>query len=147
MKAQEFRDGLPVRLRLSLPTEWRDFHHQQKFGLFQLWYDEPAFHFEVAPQLKSGWIEVGLHFEHKVAARNAALHAAFDRRFIEVRHALGAGMHLEKWDRGWHKLYTTLPHPGYTPALLEQVAAELARQITLLQPMLRAALAEGAGRG
>lgn len=142
MKAQEFRDLLPVRLRLCLPEELQAFKHQQKFGLFQLWYTDMAYHFEVAPQPRLGHIEVGLHLEHKQAAHNAALHAAFDRCFVALRHQLGPDLHLEKWDRGWHKLYKTLPHADYSTAQVDQLVAELAHLVTVLQPILAEEVAQ-----
>ncbi|MDQ4075051.1 MAG: hypothetical protein M3220_02255 [Chloroflexota bacterium] len=139
LTAKAFRAELPKQVRTHLPAEWHNFKHRSHFSLVQFWYDEPAFHFEVWPQRKRGLIEVGLHLEHREAGRNAALHRFFDRHFLEIRHELGA-IWLEKWDRGWHKLYKTFPFARYNEALLKTVSQEAARQIVVLQPFLREAL-------
>ncbi|MCZ7575268.1 MAG: hypothetical protein M5U01_42505 [Ardenticatenaceae bacterium] len=143
MKAQEFRDRLPDHLRPRLPPEWRAFRTASRFSYVQFWYGPQAFHFEASPYYEREIYEVGLHFESRDKALNATLHAAFDRRFAEIRHSLGADVFLEQWDRGWHKLYRCLPFPArrYDDGLLDAVVSELARQIALLQPMLDEALA------
>lgn len=143
MKAQEFRDRLPDHLRPQLAPEWQAFRTASRFSYVQFWYGPPPFHFEASPYYDREIYEVGLHFESRDKALNEALHAAFDRRFAEIRHCLGPDVFLEQWDRGWHKLYRCLPFPDkrYDAALLDRVAADLARQIALLQPMLEEALA------
>jgi hypothetical protein len=139
MTGSDFRAALPHRVRHHLPDEWRGFKHRARFGFVQFWYDDPAFHFEIWPQGKYGVIEVGLHLEHRQARRNAALHAFFDQHLVEIRHELG-DLSLEKWDRGWHKLYTTIPLTAFNDALLEQTSRLLARQIVVLQPLLQDAV-------
>jgi hypothetical protein len=140
-KAGAFRSALPERVRRLLPEEWQHFEHRSRFSLVQFWYEEPAFHYEFWPHSNMGRIEVGLHFEHPQSAQNATLHRFFDERFVEIRHELGE-VWLEQWDRGWHKLYATLPYEQYTEILLQQVSHALARQITVLQPYLEIALRE-----
>lgn len=143
MKAQEFRALLPDHLRPRLPVEWRDFQTATRFSYVQFWYGPQEFHFEASPYYDREIYEVGLHFESRDKPLNAALHAAFDRRFVEIRDRLADDIVLEQWDRGWHKLYRCLPFPAkrYDEALLDRVADELAVQISVLQPMLEEALA------
>lgn len=141
MKATAFREAIPARLREQLPPAWQHFEHRSRFSLVQLWYGDPVFHFEIWPQSKQGVIEIGLHLEHPRAAQNAALHRFFDGHFLEIRHEIGE-LWLEKWDRGWHKLYCTLPFAGYSEALLDTVCHLAAQQITVLQPLLDEALQE-----
>ena len=138
---KQFRAALPSRVRTLLPEAWQHFHHRERFSIVQFWYREPACHFEVGPVPKVGVLEVGLHFELRSAARNAALHAFFDRHYVELRHEMGE-LWLEPWDRGWHKLYRTLPYESsYSEALLDGAATALASQIVTLQPLLDEALA------
>lgn len=147
MKAREFRRALPDRLRKQLPDHLQTFEHRSRFSFVQFWYGEQAFHYEVSPSRTAGIVEIGLHFEHKQSANNAAMHTFFDQHMIEIRHRLGE-MWLEKWDRGWHKLYKTLPFPDYEEVTLEQVSEELAQQIVVLQPFLEDAIKElGARKG
>jgi hypothetical protein len=141
MNNSEFRSLLPQRVREHLPEEWRGFKHRARFSLVQFWYGDPAFHYEVWPQRKYNVVEIGLHLEHRDPRRNAALHTFFDRHLIEIRHELG-DIWLERWDRGWHKLYVTLPFPGYNDALLDTASRQLARQIAILQPFLADAIAQ-----
>jgi len=84
---------------------------------------------------------VGLHLEHKESKRNSAIYHYFDQHFIEIRELLGE-VWLEQWDKGWHKLYKTLPLERYSEALLEEVSREMARQIIVLQPFLTEAIAK-----
>lgn len=141
MNAEDFRRALPDAVRDHLPTELKKFRHAARFGYVQFWYGETVFHYEISTQSRLGVIEVGLHFEHKDSKRNMALHRYFDRNFIEIRELLGE-IWLEQWDKGWHKMYKTIPLPAYTDDLLEEVSREMARQIIVLQPMLRDALQE-----
>lgn len=140
MTGKEFRALLPERLRATLPAEWQGFEHRTRFSLVQLWYGDPAFHFEVWPQSRHGIVEVGLHMEHRDGQRNATLHRFFDAHFVQIRAELGECW-LERWDRGWHKLYATLPWKGYGEPLLETVCERLGQQIVVLQPLLGEALA------
>lgn len=135
MKAKQFRKAIPERLRQQLPEDLHDFDHRFRFSLVQIWYGDRSFHYEVAPSRKAGTVEIGLHFEHKKSKHNAAMHDFFDQNMLEIRHRLGE-IWLEKWDRGWHKLYKTLNFPDYNEEMLATVSEELAQQIIVLQPML-----------
>lgn len=139
MTGSHFRAALPQRVRYHLPEEWRGFKHRARFAFVQFWYDDPAFHYEIWPQRKYSVVEVGLHLEHRDARRNAALHRLLDHHLVEIRHELG-DLWLERWDRGWHKLYLTLPLTDFNDALIEQTSQGLARQIAVLQPLLQDAL-------
>lgn len=143
MGARAFREALPGAVRERLPEGLRDFEHRQRFSLVQIWYEEVNFHFEIWPRRQHGTVEIGLHFEHPEASRNAFMHAYFDAHMVEIWHELGE-IWLEKWDRGWHKLYVTLPFPSYSTGTLAEVSERLARQIEVLEPILR--LARGAAR-
>lgn len=141
MNADQFRAALPDAVRVALPSELQEFRHISRYGFVQFWYGEPAFHFEVWTQGRYNVIEIGLHLEHKDAKRNAALHTFFDGRLIEIHHTLGE-MWLEQWDKGWHKLYKTVPMTKFDDAVVDDVSREMARQIIVLQPMLWEVLAE-----
>lgn len=136
MNAEDFRRALPDAVRDHLPTELKKFRHAARFGYVQFWYGDAVFHYEVSTQSRLSVIEVGLHLEHKDAKRNTALHHYFDQHFLEIRELLGE-MWLEQWDKGWHKLYKTIPLEKYNDELLEAVSHEMARQMIVLQPMLR----------
>jgi hypothetical protein len=140
MNADDFRRALPDAVRDHLPAELQKFRHAMRFGYVQFWFGDSVFHYEISTQSRLGVIEVGLHFEHKDSKRNAMLHRYFDECFVEIRELLGE-VWLEQWDKGWHKLYVTLPLEKYNEALLEDVSREMARHIIVLQPLLREAIA------
>lgn len=139
MNADEFRRALPDSVRDHLPTELQKFRHAMRFGYVQFWYGESVFHYEVSTQARLSVIEVGLHLEHKDSKRNATLHHYFDQHFLEIRALLGE-VWLEQWDKGWHKLYSTIPLEKYTDELLANVSRQMARHIMVLQPLLREAV-------
>jgi len=84
---------------------------------------------------RRGLLEIGLHFESRDQARNLALLAFFSRRMIEVKAKLGPQWEAEPWDRGWTKVYETLPYEPFSAELLTSVAQRLARAMRVLQPI------------
>ena len=84
---------------------------------------------------RRGLIEIGLHFESRDADQNRELLAAFSRRMVEVKATLGERWEAEMWDKGWTKVYETVPYAPFTEELLAAIAARLARAMTVLQPI------------
>jgi len=85
---------------------------------------------------RRGLIEIGLHFESQDRVRNLALLAGFSRRMVEVKASLGAQWEAEPWDKGWTKVYETVPYQPFGDDMLESIAARLARAMAVLQPMM-----------
>ena len=86
-----------------------------------------------------GKLELGLHFESRDRDRNAALLAGFSRQLVEIKATLGPQWEAEAWDKGWSKVYETIPYEPFSDETLQVVAARLARAITVLQPIWDAA--------
>jgi hypothetical protein len=80
-------------------------------------------------------IEIGLHFESRDRAENAALLAGFSRRMAEVKAMLGPHWEAEAWDRGWTKVYETVPYEPFSDEVLAAIGKRLARAMTVLQPI------------
>jgi hypothetical protein len=59
---------------------------------------------------------------------------------FEIKAVLDEDVHFERWDKGWSKIYQTIPLAPYDDPYLERVAERLARQIEVLQPILAEAL-------
>jgi hypothetical protein len=59
---------------------------------------------------------------------------------VEVKARLPRA-ELEPWDRGWTRLYETLPAPQLDEAVLANAVERLDAYITTLQPMLLGFLA------
>ncbi len=59
----------------------------------------------------------------------------FRERMVEVKARLPRA-ELEPWDRGWTRLYETLPAPQLDEVVLANAVERLDAYITTLQPML-----------
>ena len=128
--------ALPVATRVRLPQNLRRFKSTSRSWLCQLYYRDPRLHYEVWNLgERRGLLEIGLHFESRDPARNRALLAGFSRRMVEVKAALGPQWEAEPWDKGWTKVYETIPYEPFSDEILEAIAARLARAITVLQPI------------
>ena len=115
-------------------------HRVWSFGC-QFYEDEPRLHYEIVrTSLRFGdRIELGLHLESRSPQVNDALLAYFQGRLVEIKAALGDGFEAELWDRGWAKVYETIPLSPYDAVFLEQVGERMARIISVLHPLLKAA--------
>ena len=128
--------ALPGATRGHLPMSLRKFKSTTRSWLCQLYYRNPLLHYEVWNLgERRGLLEIGLHFESKDPAVNAALLAGFSRRLVEVKAVLGPQWEAEAWDRGWTKVYETLPYEPFTGEMLAAISARLARAITVMQPI------------
>jgi hypothetical protein len=58
------------------------------------------------------------------------------QHLFEIKAELGDYVEAEMWDRGWTKVYETLPLATMNEAYLNRVAERLARTISVLQPIL-----------
>jgi len=131
----DFFTALRKALKRSLPTERRDFASIRGRGrLMKVHFGEPAFHYEAWHHAGAGRLEVGLHFEGSAAENQAALEF-FRARIVEVKAGLPRA-ELEPWDRGWTRLYETLPAARLDDGVLNQTVECLADYIVTLQPML-----------
>jgi hypothetical protein len=131
----DFFTALRKSLKATLPPELRGFQTTRGRGrLMKLYYNEPAFHYEVWHHAGAGRLEVGLHFESS-AADNEAAFEFFRSRIVEVKAGLPRA-ELEPWDRGWTRLYETMPAARLDDDVLAGAARCLGGYVTTLQPML-----------
>ncbi|HLE26971.1 MAG TPA: hypothetical protein VI793_02560 [Anaerolineales bacterium] len=136
MTSAQFMQALPPVTREHLPPPLRKFKNASRGWLCQLYYRDPRLHYEVWNMgERRGLLEIGLHFESKDRAKNLALLAGFSRHMVEVKAALGPQWEAEPWDRGWTKVYETVPYEPFSTEVLETVARRLARAMTVLQPI------------
>jgi hypothetical protein len=54
---------------------------------------------------------------------------------VEIKRALPRA-ELEPWDRGWARLYETVPAPELSDRSLSLAVGRLTAYVTVLQPML-----------
>jgi hypothetical protein len=129
--------ALPDTVERYLPPERRHLHHRVwTFGC-QLYEENPRLHYEIVrTSLRFGdRLELGLHFESRSPRVNQALLAFFQAHLVEIKATLGPGFEAEPWDRGWTKVYETVPLEPYNRDFLERVGRRMAEIIIVLHPM------------
>jgi hypothetical protein len=131
----DFFTALRKRLKSGLPAGLRGFQTVRGRGrLMKVYFGELAMHYEAWHHAGAGRLEIGLHFEG-TAAQNDAAFEFFRARMVEVKADLPRA-ELEPWDRGWSRLYETLPAAHLDDDVLERAVGCMARYIVTLQPML-----------
>jgi hypothetical protein len=137
LSAAEFFEALPLAVLPRVPIELRGFETLRGRGrLLKLHYGRPETHFEAWHHSSAGRLEIGLHFEGRANLNSGALEF-FRGRILEVKSALPRA-ELEPWDRGWSRLYETLPAPVLDDRLVHDAGELMARYITTLKPLLDA---------
>ena len=137
MRLDELMRAIPPATQAKLPKDLQDFKVARRSWLVQLYYSDPQVHYEVVTLgVKRGELEIGLHFESRKAAVNEQLLAGFARHLFEIKAELGDGFEAEMWDRGWTKVYETIPMETFDAAYVDRVAARLAQVIIVMQPIL-----------
>src|SRR5256884_7718132 len=131
----DFFTALRKDLKSRLPASLRDFRTTRGRGrLMKLHYGEPAFHYEAWHHMGAGRLELGLHFESS-AVDNQAAFDFFRSRMVEVKAGLPRA-ELEPWDRGWARLYETVPAARLDDEVVRRGVACLTEYIITLQPLL-----------
>lgn len=100
----------------------------------KLHFGDPSYHFEAWHHTGAGRLEVGLHFEAS-ATENQAAFDFFRSRMVEVKASLPRA-ELEPWDRGWSRLYETLPAARLDDDVLRRTVDCMADYVVTLQPLL-----------
>jgi len=85
---------------------------------------------------RRGVLELGLHFESRDREVNTALLAGFSRSMVEVKALLGPQWEAEQWDKGWSKVYETVPYEPFSTELLGTLSERLAKAMIVLTPIL-----------
>jgi hypothetical protein len=133
----DFFSGLRKGVKAKLPTDLRSLNTGRGRGrLMKLHYDRPEFHYEVWHHTGDGRLEIGLHFEGSKEENQEAFDF-FRVRMIEIKAYLPHA-ELEPWDRGWSRLYETLPAPQLDDVVLDAAVELMSDYIVALQPLLLA---------
>src|SRR5436190_8051121 len=131
----DFFTELRKRLKQRLPSELRGFRTTRGRGrLMKVYFGEPAFHYEAWHHTGAGRLEVGLHFEAS-ATENDQAFDFFRSRMVEVKAGLPRA-ELEPWDRGWSRLYETVPAARLDDEVVRSAVDCLAAYVVALQPLL-----------
>jgi hypothetical protein len=131
----DFFSVLRKGLKARLPELLRDFDGARGRGrLIKLHFGHSEFHYEAWHHTGAGRLELGLHFEGPPELNRQAFDF-FRPRMIEIKASLPRA-ELEPWDRGWSRLYETLPAPQLDEPVLHSAIECLAEYITTLQPLV-----------
>ena len=105
----------------------------------KLHFGRPEFHYEAWHHTGAGRLEIGLHFEGS-AQENQQAFDFFRVRMVELKEQLPRA-ELEPWDRGWSRMYETLPAQQLDERVLGAAVERLSDYIVTLQPLLAALMA------
>ena len=131
----DFFGGLRKSLKTKLPPSLRGFRTSRGRGrLIKVYYDETSIHFEAWHHTGAGRLEVGLHFEAS-AVENQAAFDFFRTRMVEVKASLPRA-ELEPWDRGWSRLYETLPAARLDEEVLWRTVDCMSTYVVTLLPLV-----------
>ncbi len=138
---KEFFAGVRKDVKARLPKDLKAFEVGRGHSrLLKLHYARPDVHFEAWHHPGDGRLEIGLHFEGPRDFNDRAF-AFFRGRMVEVKAMLPRA-ELEPWDRGWSRLYETVP-AAHLDATVQAAATDvIARYIEALQPMVELFLEE-----
>lgn len=100
----------------------------------KVYFEDPSFHYEAWHHGGAGRLEVGLHFESSSDVNDAAFDF-FRARMVAVKAHLPRA-ELEPWDRGWSRLYETLPAARLDEDVLWRSVDCLTRYVVHLQPLV-----------
>lgn len=122
-------------LKSRLPEPLRRFEVGRGHSrLLKIHFTRPDVHFEAWHHTGDGRLEIGLHFEGTPAFNDRAF-SFFRARMVEVKARLPRA-ELEPWDRGWSRLYETVPAPQLDLHVQGVATERMDAYITVLQPMV-----------
>jgi hypothetical protein len=132
----DFFSGLRKGVKARLPAPLRTFTSGRRGRLMKLHYSRPDFHYEAWHHTGDGRLEIGLHFEGS-STENQAAFDFFRAQMIGIKADLPRA-ELEPWDRGWSRLYETLPAAQLDEDVLDAAVERMSEYIVTLQPLLDA---------
>ena len=135
--SQTFCKGLPRAVAAEL-GEATPPHHLALTYQVKLWFGNKDLHYECGVFTQRKVIELGLHFESDPLT-NLMLLGAFKTRSKAIARKLPTAR-IEAWDRGWTRVWESIPLARFDDAYCAQVTKRLARYVTVLEPMLEDAL-------
>ena len=140
----DFFGGLRKGVKARLPAPLRSFSSARGRGrLMKVHFGHPEFHYEAWLHTGDGRLEIGLHFEGS-RDENQEAFDFFRAHMLEVKAQLPRA-ELEPWDRGWSRLYETLPAAQLDEGALDGAIDCMSGYIVTLQPLLESWLKEQHG--
>lgn len=135
MKSNKFIAEVSREVSAYFEREKKPVRSQTRYQLAQFWWGaDRSVHYELWVHERTLQFELGLHLE-STPERNRALYSAFSRHFIEIQGHLGESIWLEEWDKGWCRIYETVPLFPMDDARVYSLAGRLCEIMEYLQPM------------
>lgn len=136
LSRNKFLQGLPTAVTDHLPPDLQTLQVRRPWQwLVQFHYGEPRLHYEIAPVARREAWELGFHCEAKDSNLNKFLLKGFRQHLFEIKDVLGDRIEAEMWDRGWSKIYETIPAEPLTTAYQTQIGRRLAEIIICVHPI------------
>lgn len=132
--------NLPDKVRILLPPFLQNLNWRVRSYLVQIYYADPTVHYEVWSIRKRDMMEIGLHMESRDRHLNDFLFRTLDKHIFEIRAQVDGTLELERWDKGWAKLYRTTPLPPFNRQTLIATAEATAKLIRTIEPIVRESL-------
>lgn len=137
MNTRDFLRQVVEQTRTRLPDGLRDFQTIGPWAsLVKLHYGEPAIHYEVWVQRRTGNVEVGLHFEG-APERNSLYLEALVQRSRHIVRALGPEVEPEQWTASWTRVHWPLSLADLDDGLLLTASDRLSKLMSVLEPLVR----------
>ena len=137
LNTRSFLAGVVEAARRRLPDELRDFNVVGPWAsLVKLHYGNPAIHYEVWVQRRTGIVEIGIHFEGP-AERNSYYLESLIQKSDRIIHALGPEIEPEQWTPVWTRIHYPLPMSELDEALLARVSERMVNLVRTLEPLVR----------
>jgi hypothetical protein len=130
---QTFCKGLPRAVADELGAAAAP-HHLATSYMVKLWFGNKDLHYECGVYLHRKVIELGLHFESD-AMTNLQLLGAFRARSKAIARRLPTAR-IEVWDKGWARVWESIPLAPFGPTFGAEVATRFARYVRVLEPIL-----------
>lgn len=135
MNSGQFIRRLPTVIRPHIPPGDDPLHIQQVWHLVKIWYgDDPRIHYEVATHERFQLLELGFHCEAD-AAHNRRIWKQLGFYVLDFKQALGNGVELEEWDKGWIRLYEAHPLYPLDEPRLDDIARRMGQFIAVVHPI------------
>jgi hypothetical protein len=136
VRIRDFLSAVYDAFAQRLPREYAAHQWRIRWSLLQVYFDQPAIHYEVWVQKKNRRIELGLHFEGE-REESYRWAEALAPRAMEIQALLGPGVELEEWTASWTRLHETRAFEGaLNEELAGQTAERLAQFIETMEPLM-----------
>lgn len=134
---QTFCKSLPRALATELGDAAAP-HGSATGWMVKAWFGNKDLHYECGVYVHRKVIEVGLHFESD-ALTNQLLLGAIRGHAKTIARRLPAAR-IEPWDRGWARVWETVPLQRFDEQFSAQVTKKFARYVRVLEPILEDSL-------